>query len=257
MTIIWTRSADHWPQDCNLLEGTEYQRLPCLSYRDFTQQELMSQLQGSKFPKPHSLIGVLTSAHTIKSLNRSPSLLDKCEKWYVVGKKTRDCFNALSLAGKIADLPQGVKKGADLAQYLCKSYHGKKLTFFLPGAKKRAYKLDEHLQSCGFEVLSCNTYEVQTGIFDDKGVGVSKQFLDDVFARASQPVICFASPSAVLGFTSGLIKHGMSAVFPRCRVVAIGPTTLKACKVFFHRSYEAPDPSVASLVNLAKTLLIT
>ncbi|MFK7825272.1 MAG: uroporphyrinogen-III synthase [Oligoflexales bacterium] len=254
MGIIWTRPAGLWAEDKSLLKGTKHLRLPCLAYHDFGHKEIISQLPESGLPESGSLIGVLSSAHTVMSLNNAPELLNKCKKWYAVGERTRDCFNASKNSRCYAYLPQGVRKGADLASFLCKFYQGQKITFFLPGAKKRAYQLDTHLLACGFQVVCCNTYEVKIGIFNTDGGQMSKKSLEGAVSGMPDPAVCFASPSAVAGFTSTLEQAGLNTFLQKCKAVAIGPTTLKACQRSFQKVFEASDPSMVSLVELAKNL---
>ena len=158
------------------------------------------------------------------------------------------------LSGTNITLPKGVKKGEDLATYLCGAHSGEALTFFLPGAKKRAYALDEHLQSCGFKTLSCDTYEVQSGIFNTSGEPIDKKGLEGSLASLNKPVVCFASPSAVLGFAKGLSSCGLASIIQSCVAVAIGPTTFRACQSYFSEVHESSEASLASLADLAKTL---
>lgn len=254
VTIIWTRAGELWPDDQVYFKGFDYLRLPCISFFDFDQATLLKQLQGFSFPQPDKLVGVLTSAHTIQSLHHSRYLFAKCKKWYAVGEKTKAYFERLGLPDCEIEWPSGVKKGADLGQFLCKTYAGNKnFGFFLPGASKRAYKLDDHLRSCGFEVLSCNTYEVKIGVFNLNGMLLSKSEFEQFFAKMKSPIICFASPSAVSGFTQALVDLRVT-LQAKPIAVAIGPTTGKVCKSFFSHVIEAPEPSVASLLECAKSL---
>ena len=256
VTIIWTRSKDLWHEDRSFFSEKSCLRLPCINFQDYSIEKIKDQLQGVSFPDPQLLIGVLTSAHTIKSLKQMAFIFEKCQKWYAVGEKTRDFFTSLKLAPTI-HVPKGVSRGSELASYLCSEYRGKKCIFLLPGAQKRAYRIDKHLHTCSLQTISFDTYKVESGLFGTNGSALDQKSVTNKLEGSHKLFVCFASPSAVAGFVDGLAQLGLRSILQRCHAVSIGPTTSKACRAHFSVTTEAPSPDVAILAGLAKNLLVS
>ena len=226
--LIWTRSREDWAEDQHLFQGykKKYLHMPCLRTNP-----LPFELELPEKPFYLAFTSSKGSEYFLKS-KEGPLALQKAKSIYALGKASADPLLSAQFTVEVAHS----KNGRDFKDWLLERSQVDDL-FVLPGACERAYNLAEGLQSAGRLATKVDIYNTLAAATTSLGASVG----EDIILKISLgSVVCFASPSAVDGFSKSAAKR--SHIIAIC----IGETTA-ARALGFKGVYTAAEPTVDAL----------
>ncbi|MEI8025354.1 MAG: uroporphyrinogen-III synthase [Pseudomonadota bacterium] len=226
--LIWTRSREDWAEDQRLFQGykKKYLHMPCLRTNPIPFELGMPE-------KPFFL--AFTSSKGSEYFLKSKEgllALQKAKSIYALGKASADPLLSAQFNVEVAHS----KNGRDFEDWLLDRSQVDDL-FVLPGARDRAYDLAQGLQSAGRSATKVDIYNTLAAATTSLGASVGEDVILEISVGS---VVCFASPSAVDGFSKAVSKR--SQIIAIC----IGETTA-ARALGFKRVYSAPEPTVETL----------
>ncbi|MBI2601707.1 MAG: uroporphyrinogen-III synthase [Deltaproteobacteria bacterium] len=248
-TIIWTRSREDWEEDIQFFAGLPVIHLPCIS---------IELLEISNLPEiGGTCVVVFTSRKAVQYSFRIPQmtviLSNSKTRVYCTGEKTAaEVSRQMEILG---ERPFGYALGklfprpSPFKDFRCSTQD----TILLPGPVERAIPLAEELNKQGLKVFPLDLYRTKSRLTLSDGTlptPEQKAFLMD----SLKGVVCFLSPSAVLGFRIAL-RPGMNRLGRNLHAVVIGETTKKACEGTFETIHVAKKHSVVEVVTIARRLV--
>lgn len=250
--LIWTRSLEHWPKDKVLFRdyNVKVLRLACVQHKRLSLQGAI-ELIPNKTP-----IFIFTSTYAVRSFFecdecRPLQVLMKSNTVLAVGPATAA---ELQMRGVQAQVPFGVKNGKGLGEFIKKSWQAKDVQLILPGAKRRAFDLALWLEPQSYQCITLNLYETDSICLDSRGQTLTLEARKAWLGRL-RGVICFASPSAALGFVNTFKELSDHKDFPspqQLKVALIGTTSGRAYDFeALNEVHVATEPSLAALVAKA------
>lgn len=238
--LIWTRSIDDWKVDKNVLQkfDVDVLHLPCIAMTGIS----------VKFPRRKPQVFIATSGNAIRYAARHTALLNlmrTSEAVFAIGPGTKE---ALSEFKVVAEVPNGVINAKSLADWLSKNLRpGTEVAW--PCSKEPSYDIAEHLRRFDIHVEPLAVYETERSLHLPHGKEPDADDLER-YVQSLEGVVCFASPSAVEGFTKSLrptdnrLKHELTAI-------CIGETTTAACRGHFEKIVTCNTPTVEQLAETA------
>lgn len=209
MTLIWTRAVSDWLNDrVYLPAGTIH--LPCLRRVPLVPQVT----EGHSFP-----YAVVSSVSAVRALAGLPKLQKRLSNsgFFCFGRQTA---NELAVNG-YRQLLCPVRSSAELARYLI-GHLPSATSIAVLGAKQPAFPVAESLRARGFKISEFVLYQTITGACLPDGSVIDAEQRLAIANRNS--VICFASPSAVLGFDK-VFHNELDSLRKNFRAVVLGKTT--------------------------------
>lgn len=226
--LVWTRSLDDWKEDQGLFlkYDLEFIHLPCVK----TSPIIFSL---NNIPAVYSV--ALTSqkgAEFLLDSTLGKSLLSKAENIYALGEGSANPLLSRGINVTIAKS----KNGDDFCQWLIKSTKPE-THFVLPGGTERAFDLEKAISAANRTAQTIHIYETKSLATTSAGSPIHPNTISKVSKGA---VVCFASPSAVVGFQNAFPnRHEVVAV-------CIGQTTARATHSF--KNVQVLDnPSIGNL----------
>jgi uroporphyrinogen-III synthase len=238
--LIWTRSADDWEHDKPILDATDADvlHLPCLAMTGLA----------VKFPKRKPQIFIFTSGNAVRYASRHPALFNlmrSCEGVLAIGPGTKEALKDFKVH---AEVPAGVANAEQMSQWLAHNLRpGTDVAW--PCSKEPSYDIATHLARYDIHVEPLPVYVTEKALHLPHG----KMPIDhdiERYIQSLEGVVCFASPSAVEGFTRSLqpsenrLRHELIAC-------CIGQTTASFAHGHFDHIMVAPEQTVESLVATA------
>ncbi len=260
-TLVWTRSRRDWDEDQKLFQDRESSfctlHLPCLSFTAVKRERQFSQVD-QLLSKGAPLLVVFTSAWGVHYAWENPYLRSHLThaSIYALGEGTSQALQQYGLAGRHPKIPRG---GLELGQLIVKSTRGDEVVL-LPGGVERAFDLRLYLSEHGLTAVTIDLYQSIAAI-DKSGPGLP-QVVETLRERLQQPghplLLCFASPTAVIGFYRGfaplLRQETARAPGASSIALALGETTAQCCRQYFERVVLAPKPTLRALLAHAELL---
>ena len=230
--IIWTRSLEDWAKDQMMFQGYKgkYLHLPCLSSTPISFE--------AELPKEPFFLAFTSSkaSHYFLSSKVGQNFLRHARSLFALGKATAE---PLLEAGLIVEVAQ-VKNGEEFQNWILKRSEKNDL-FVLPGGLERAFDLESGLKNANRRALKLDIYATQALATTSLGTPILKETSEEI---ALGSVVCFASPSAVGGFSAAISKRDLVTA------ICIGDTT--ATRAFgFKKVITASEPSVLALFQEA------
>lgn len=250
--MIWTRGLKDWTYDQKLFSKSDrVVHLPCVNLKKIVIRDVKDI---ADFFTLGATYAIFTSVNGVELCLQNSEILhifrSKCQGIYTVGEKARRALEQYQLQ----DLHKGSRDYAqELGQNILESAQvGQQ--FFLPGAAERAFDFEKFLQGYSYRSLSLNCYKTLKGAFGKNGQAVSS-FLDLGISSEiiENGVLCFASPSAVIGYHNACPSRD-SIWKQKPIAVAIGKTTYASCRDFSQR-HLASTPNLQGLVAAAREIL--
>jgi uroporphyrinogen-III synthase len=238
--VVWTRSADDWKHDKPLLKTRHLEplHLPCISMTGMA----------VKFPKRKPHMFIVTSNNAVQYTARHKALFNlmrSCEGVFTIGEATRTALKAFKID---AEVPPGVTNAEQLASWLSKNIRpGTDVAW--PCSREPSFDFTTELARYDIHIDPLPVYATDKNLYLPHG---KLPDADDVkrFIATLDGVVCFASPSAIDGFTRTLnpsenrLRGGLTAC-------CIGTTTAAFAEGHFDRIVVAKEHSVESLAELA------
>ena len=245
--LIWTRAHADWAEDAPRLEAAkqsaataaafEIIRIPCLELRPLATDPLEPGVFDA---------AVVTSSNALQFA--SPSLLAvlrTCRQVYTHGEKTQSTAQSLGLSQteRIA-----VRTAEDLANTLASKLQ-RKARILIPTAATPAFDLESALKVAGLEPTIIKTYKTRVRAALADGRPPPSDFVTNA-QQSWSGVVCFASPSAVDGFSAVfmLANHRLRETLT---AIALGPTTKAACESRFDQVRTANHNRLEALIERA------
>lgn len=204
--------------------------LPCIKTSPIT-------FSIDQFPSFYSV--ALTSQKGAEYLIDSPlgkPLLDKAESIFAMSKGSAKPLLARGMNVVFSDS----KLGADFCQWLIKMTPPH-THFVLPGGKERAFDLMGALNSNQRTAQMIDIYETKSLVTTSNGSEINQTTLSKISIGS---VVCFASPSAVIGF------QNLFSSRKKITAVCIGQTTAKAASQY-KEVIVLESPSIENLFQTA------
>ena len=242
--IVWTRSADDWEHDKPILEARDVDalHLPCIAMTGLA----------VKFPKRKPQMFILTSGNSVRYCARHPALFNlmrSCEGVFAVGPGTKEALKAHKINSEV---PAGVTNAEQLTMWLAHNLRpGTDVAW--PCSKEPSYDIAGTLSRYDIQVDQLPIYATEESLHLPHGKAPDTEAIQR-YIQSLEGVVCFASPSAIEGFTRSLIpsenrlRHELIAC-------CIGSTTSAFAEGHFDKIITAPTPSIESLVETAITAL--
>lgn len=234
--LIWTRAAEDVDADKQLLANfpSPWVHIPCLATKP----------QSWSWPEGGSDVVTIASRTTVDCALADLNLrqhLARQKKIYTFGEKTAAALQQLGLPVERIDVPDGLGLAAWLTAHLDKKTH-----VVFCGAQEPAYDIAGHLTAHGFTATHVPVYAttIPTAWPEDRALRT---------LTGHNNFACFASPSAVRGFTTLFASVG--ELLPAVHAVAIGETTARQCAKYFRRVTIADAPSLEHVVRKADELI--
>lgn len=248
--LIWTRAIVDWDEDQALLQQAHVApesilRLPCLQLTPYPVPAL-NQL-------PQAL--VVTSVHGLHMARQSPVLQPLWSLAIPFYTHSRKTMRALASFQHHLNLrqPPSVRTAHELADFMVQDLALGTHVLSL-GAQEVAFDLVTYLRDRGLEATHLACYQTMAQLTQTNGQVFSKSDCR-VLAAALAGILCFASPSAVAGFTSAMCQNDLLGDGGRWRqrlkAVAIGPTTAAACAPYFSSVVMSAKNDLGALLKLA------
>lgn len=245
-TIVWTRAGDDWQKDLETavtldIDPKVLTHIPCVSFQPVPVKKTVSSANYIIF----------NSSNAVRfSMAQEPlaAVVRAAVKIFAIGPGTAETLAACGLSATPGFSGSSAK---DLADQLLKQGVGG--SFLIPTAEQSAFDTAAYLTSQGSHAVSIPCYRT----IQQAGHGDGKAFSPADIAQLKSSmmgIICFASPSAVLGFNhtfqvkTKLAKNTLLAV-------AIGATTMKEVLEYFPVCEMAEQNSIRALLKKAQTLL--
>lgn len=243
-SLVWTRPAADWQDDEVLLQISQAKartlRLPCMAVIPLKAPDVTGKFDAFVFTSSKAAEFALT--------NHSVMMAAKQAAVYTHGPTTAKTLLRYGLKAEVID----VRTAAELAKAIIKKLAPGTHVLW-PRAKEPAFDLDDALNEGGLIATSFVCYRTETGILGLDGKPLAKDRLQTL-RDSLQGVVCFASPSAVDGFTQDLNPKG-HRLGQELIAVALGPTTAKACAGHFKVVKKARTNGMEALVEAAVSAL--
>lgn len=231
--LIWTRSQDDAPQDRALLQAAPLPviHLPCLK---------SEWLEVATLPEKPCTALAVTSPRAVDGLARDTRLRALATQLpvHTFGSETAQRLTKLGARVQRHDLKNGREFGGLLAHLL-----PPKACLWVPGAREPAFDLVGHLRGTGIEAHAIPLYATTPTTPEPRSTAEQLRRFDEL-------VVCFASPSAMIGFAP-LLTQLPAGILERLKACAIGETTAKQARAHFPMVVEAPKPELAALIAAA------
>lgn len=237
MTLIWTRAVSDWSDDrIHLPAGTVH--IPCLR-----RVSLVPHV-AEGYPFPYVVVSSVAAVQALAGLVKLRERLVS-STFFCFGRRTA---SELAVNGYRQSLCP-VTSSAGLVDYLADQLPATSRLAVLT-AKQPAFPVAEGLRARGFEVSQFVLYQTIVG------ASLADGSVLDANQRATiannRSVICFASPSAVQGFTK-VFHNEIDRLKKKFRAVAIGQTTARQLTTSLPSipCYLADDFTLTSLIKTA------
>lgn len=246
--IIWTRSVEDWSTDVKFLqtEMSKIVHLPCI------RTQVLRQIDLPIIEPNVAVTVVLASIKAAEYCLANPSLkfwLQRASRLVVLGAKSAAFLRSHGYPVETSSSWRGM---TDLAHDLVESVSRDEIVIS-PGPKVRAFDLGEFMEHHGIHFLAIDIYETTPGLRgqDDQ---LLMQAEVDRLQRELAGVVCFASPSAVLGFTNWL-DLSLFGLGDRLQAVCIGESSWRKASEHFEQCTISPLQSTESMFATALRLL--
>jgi hypothetical protein len=230
--IIWTRSLEDWAKDQMMFQGYKgkYLHLPCLSSTPISFE--------AELPKGPFVLAFTSSkaSHYFLSSKVGQNFLKHGKSLFSLGKATAEPLLDSGFKVEIAQ----VKNGEEFQNWILNRSEKNDL-FVLPGGIVRAFDLESGLKNAHRGALKLDIYATQALATTSLGTPILKDISEEIDLGS---VVCFASPSAVDGFSAAISKRDHIIAF------CIGDTTA-ARALGFKKVITASEPSVWALFHEA------
>lgn len=234
MTLIWTRSKEDWEQDRAFFKDPKkVLHLPCIT---------IAPLNISARPTFGTKYVIVTSQNALKFALRNPNLrtiIFDAEAVFTFGQETTQLCHSVGLRNVVRI------SAAHSSEELCKSvsqFLAPESPLMIIQALFPAFNSGSYLSSLGLDVTVVPVYKTESRC---------RVRLSPAKLRALKGIVCFASPSAVEGFTTAIRNPKKLKTLT---AVVIGPTTAKACGKQFKGIKIAKQARIESLIQLAEKL---
>ncbi len=239
--VIWTRSADDWPHDKAILKSKHLEplHLPCISMAGMA----------VKFPKRKPHMFIVTSASAVEYTARHKALFNlmrSSEGVFTVGEATKNALKAHRIESEV---PPGVTNAAQLSNWLSKNIRpGTDIAW--PCSREPSFDFTSALARYDIQIDPLPVYATEKILHLPHGKLPEE---DDInrFIGSLEGVVCFASPSAIDGFTRTLTpsENRLHTSLIAC---CIGSTTSAFAEGHFDKIVVAPTHSIESLAETAE-----
>lgn len=235
-SIIWTRAKDDWQRDLTIVEtlnvdAQKVLHIPCVSFAPVAAPEQVPAANYVIFHSSNAVRYAMTH-------EKIAAVVRTAVKIFSIGKGTSETLSEYSLSATPGFAGNSAKQLAD--QILQSGVGG---TFLIPTAKENAFDSAAYLRSHGRAAEAVVCYETKR--MATKATGAAFSAADaKTEAAAFSGVICFASPSAVEGFSN---VFGGFDIGKKLVPVAIGATTESEVLKHFATCYRSAQSSVPSL----------
>ncbi len=238
--LIWTRSIDDWKHDRPILDmlDVDVLHLPCITMAGLS----------VKFPKRKPNIFIATSGNAIRYSARHAALLNlmrSAEAVFAIGPGTKEALKEFKVN---AEIPPGVNNAESLSNWLSSNIRpGSDVAW--PCSREPSYDIAEHLRPFDIIIEPLAVYATERSLHLPNGKEPDSVDIDR-YIQSLEGVVCFASPSAIEGFSKSLhpadnrLKHELTAV-------CIGETTASACKGHFDKIVVCETATVEDLAQTA------
>lgn len=238
--MIWTRSADDWEHDKPILEALDIDvlHLPCIAMTGLA----------VKFPKRKPQMFIFTSGNAVRYAARHPALFNlmrTSEGVLAVGPGTREALKSHKIN---AEVPQGVTNAEQLTQWMAHNLRpGTDVAW--PCSKEPSFDIAGTLVRYDIQVDPLPVYATEKCLHLPHGKAPAKEDIER-YIQSLEGVVCFASPSAIDGFTRSLnpsenrLRHELIAC-------CIGQTTSAFAEGHFDKIIVAPEHSIEALAQTA------
>jgi len=226
--LIWTRSQEDWAEDQALFQGYKgkYVHIPCLQTN-----AIPFQVHLPERPFFLAFTSAKGSDYFLKSKAGS-LILQKAESIFAIGKASAEPLLKAQYHVEVAHS----KNGRDFQTWILERTKVEDL-FLLPGPRERAFDLAEGLKNAGRIAKQIDIYNTLATATTALGAPLDEKTIFEISLGA---VACFASPSAVEGFSRVIAE--------RTHIVAIcmGDTTAARASGF-NRVCSVSEPTVGNL----------
>lgn len=237
--LIWTRALDDWEQDKQIfdrLRKKEVLHLPCISMHGLP----------VKFSRQKPQVFVLTSANAVRYTARHYALVNlmkSAEAVYAIGAGTQKALKELRVN---AEVPENILTAQDLAVWLSRNLSpGTSVAW--PSAREPSYNLQNHLARYNIDVDVLAVYYTEKALLLPNGKAPDAKDIER-YVQTLEGAVCFASPSAVEGFTRTLMST-VNQLQKELTAIVIGPTTFGAAQGLFEKIITVAEPSVELLAE--------
>lgn len=237
-SIIWTRAIDDWQRDLTIIaelnvDAHTVLHIPSVSFRAV---DVGDKVALANYVIFHSSNAVRFAM----GQEKIASAVRTAVKIFSIGKGTSETLSTYGLSATPGFAGNSAKHLAD--QILQSGVGG---TFLIPTAKEQALDSAAYLRSQGRSAEAVVCYETKRLATNASGVAFSASEAKDVGNKLSG-VICFASPSAVEGFSKVFALSG-SGLSKKLVPVAIGATTKAEVLKHFATCFCSAQSTVPSL----------
>ena len=239
LPLIWTRAVSDWGDDAGFLANYQGQvlRIPCISI-----VPLLPAAQPQTYPHV-----VVTSINAIRSLEQNK------EWWQCLHTATFHCFGATTHAALVARGIHVEQHQANSAASLCErliSTLPRPTSVAVLSALQPAFPLTETLQQNGISASRLIFYRTDVEACWGDGSKLQPQQCD-ALARKKH-LVCFASPSAVLGLVARF-KDCTGLWQQNFHSLTIGATTAATAEQYFEHCDVCDEQTVSGLIAMAST----
>ena len=238
--VVWTRSADDWKHDKAVLKSQKLEalHLPCISMAGLT----------VKFPKHKPHLFIVTSANAVLYTARHKALFNlmrSSEGVFTIGEPTKEALKAHKIESEI---PPKVTNAEQLCDWLSKNIRpGTDIAW--PCSREPSFDFASRLSRYDIYIDPLPVYATEKNLCLPYGKQPDQ---DDInrFIGTLEGVVCFASPSAIDGFTRTLnpSENRLRASLTAC---CIGTTTAAFAEGHFDRIVIAETHTIESLASVA------
>jgi uroporphyrinogen-III synthase len=236
--LIWTRALKDWDQDQSIFQKLKKEplHLPCISTHGVP----------VKFPKQKPQVFVFTSANAVRYAARHfalVNLMKSAEIIYAIGGGTLETLKELNISGEV---PPSVKSAEDLSIWLARNLAPGTIVAW-PSARQPSYDLEGYLRRYNIDVEQMVVYNTDRTLHLPNGKLPTSEEITH-FQETLEGIVCFASPSAVEGFTSSLMPQ-KNRLAKTLIAVAIGDPTKVAAEKYFEQVVSITEPRVNLLAE--------
>ena len=240
-SLIWTRAASDWLNDrVHLPAGTMH--IPCLR-----RLPLIPSVT-EDYPFPYAVVSSVAAVQALAGLPTLRNLLHN-SVFFCFGRQTA----AELIANGYRYLLCPVRSSVELTYYLA-DHLPTTASIAVLSAQRPAFPIAENLRTRGFKVREFILYQTITGACLADGSTIDANQRATIANTPS--IICFASPSAVLGF-SKVFHNEIDSLKKNFRAVAIGETTARQLRKSLPQipCHLADDFALKDLIKTALKLI--
>jgi uroporphyrinogen-III synthase len=242
--MIWTRSADDWEHDKPILDALDVDvlHLPCIAMTGIP----------VKFPKRKPQIFIMTSGNAVRYSARHPALFNlmrSSEGVIAIGPGTKEALKEFKIN---AEVPPQVANAEQLSGWLANNIRpGTDIAW--PCSRDPSYDIAGHLSRYDIHVEPLAVYATEKSLHLPHGKAPEQSDIDR-YIQSLEGVVCFASPSAIDGFTRTLMPSE-NRLYNELIACCIGTTSSAFAEGHFAKILVAPTPSVTALAETARAAL--